>query len=116
MVAELVVWESGTMESVVLVVHLKGQQGRANKGTFSFTAASVTEHLGDVWASLSWKPVWLVDGFYVTEQQSGIYHFVALFLCKQSLNQGINNLLHSVTPQTMLGQSLKEVPLYRHCL
>lgn len=30
------------------VVHLKGQQGKANKGTFSFTAALVTEHLGEV--------------------------------------------------------------------
>lgn len=30
------------------VVHLKGQQGKANKGTFSFTADLVTEHLGEV--------------------------------------------------------------------
>lgn len=32
-------------------VHLKGQQGMANKGTFNFTAALVTEHLRDIWAS-----------------------------------------------------------------
>ena len=43
-VAELAVWESGTMEKCGFAVHFKGQQGKANKGTFSFTAVLVTEH------------------------------------------------------------------------
>lgn len=30
------------------VVHLKGQRGKANKGTFSFTETLVTDHLAEV--------------------------------------------------------------------
>lgn len=63
---KLAVWEIGTMEKCGFVVHLKRQQDKADKGTFSFTAALVTEHLEeDIWSSFSWKTFRLMESFFV---------------------------------------------------